>query len=860
MAGNRATFEIHAGAFGPEDLAVVSFTGTESLSKPYRFDVLVAVRAAGPSPEEILGARARLVMHGVPESRVVAGVLARVGPEAAQGPQEEHYYALRLVSSLWLLGRKKTSRVFQNLTTPEIVSAVLRSSGIEHDLKLARSYPKREYCLQYQESDLHFVNRLLAEAGIFYFFRQPPAGRAEDGEIVVLADQPAHYEAIAGGNGLSCRDAGDLATTEHVRVFSARHEVRTAAVTLKGFDFKRPAFDLSADVEAPSGPGVRPDLGAYDHDEDLVEGNIDEGATRTRLEQLRAAARVGSGSSVCRRLMPGAAFDLEDHPIHDLNRRWAVTAIEHRGQEASGRHGHPLAADRTTYENDFRVVPADVPSRPKRPRRRAQQVLETATVVGPPGEEIHTDEHGRVKVQFHWDREGRRDDRSSCWIRTMQPWAGSAWGAQFIPRVGMEVVVSFLAGDVDRPMVLGAVYNGVNPPPFPLPANKTQSGIRTQSTPGGGGSNELRFEDAAGREQVYLHAERNLDEVVENDHTSTVRGLEVITVDKSRMVEVAEDNIRTVLGNEVVTVHKNLVVHVIGNQLIQVDGVQPSGEASSSTSEEAKPASPAEDALASLLEDAEPPPEPAEAKRAAEIRSAKLLWLGEQLDPDAYPIGQIVLAQVKRIDLQTEEIARGAAGVAQAASALAARAEAGAPGEAIARGAARVLERAAVIDRRARFAREAIAYGIEDNRDPAGPLVRLQEAAIAQLEANAERLARVRADVGRASAEAAFLVARARGGDLAGGSGRGGGGGTSGVFDPADVKFKDYRDSAGQSTASPTGLKGSKLAITGGGEISSPQGFKIDCGGSSIEITPGSISITSSGPITINGAPIKLNC
>jgi type VI secretion system secreted protein VgrG len=293
------------------------------------------------------------------------------------------------------------------------------------------------------------------------------------------------------------------------------------------------------------------------------------------LRQERRRASIATAVSGCSDLAPGRRFALAGHPASQLDGPWVVVAVEHRG-ETHGEAGRKW----NVYESHFECAPAEMTYPPPRPPRECAQVALTATVVGPPGEEIWVDPIGRIKVQFHWDREGRYDDRSSCWIRVMQPWAGAAWGHQFIPRVGQEVIVLFEAGDPDRPLVTGAVYNGTHPPPFKLPENRTRSGIRTQSSPGGHGFNELSFEDAAGREQIYLHAQRDHDELVERNQSSHVRGARSVEVELSSTERVGHDaslavgdNARTSIGaDEQHDVGRHWQGKIGGNRALEVKG------------------------------------------------------------------------------------------------------------------------------------------------------------------------------------------------------------------------------------------------------------------------------------------------
>jgi type VI secretion system secreted protein VgrG len=577
---SSAPFELRAGPYDPSALKVVSLRGREAISEPFSFDITVAASADvddSTIEPDLLGAAACLVMQaGASAPRFVRGVVAAVAAQSAVHGRRA-VYRLRVVPAIWLLKKRTTSRIFQGKTVPEIVTAVLDEAGVTYALRLLGKYRPRTYCVQHHEADLAFVERLLAEEGIFYTFEH--GGPDAETEIVSFSDSAHLYPAIDGDPELAYRPhegaAGMALGEHHVQQLELRRSLRSTSVSRRGYDFRRPAQALTAEAKVEDLAGgdlARAEI--YEHHGEDEEPNIRQETVAAELGQHRARVQVGQGASGCRRLVPGARFKLRDHDLGRLDRDYVVTRIKHEGRTPeTAAHGEAV------YTNTFECIPATIAARPQRPARSIQQVTETAVVVGPAGQEIHTDEHGRVNVQFHWDREGRRNEHSSCWIRVAQAWSGAGWGSQFIPRVGMEVVVTFLGGDADRPLIIGCVPNAANCPPFPLPSARTQSGIRTRSTPGGGGSNELRFDDAAGREQLYLHAQRNLDELVENDHTRTVRGQEAIRVTKDRTLEVAGDHVRTVQGSEVVDIGKHLILHIAGRQIIHVDGGDVDGDA-----------------------------------------------------------------------------------------------------------------------------------------------------------------------------------------------------------------------------------------------------------------------------------------
>jgi type VI secretion system secreted protein VgrG len=432
-----APFALAAGSFAAGPLRVLSFRGREEVSRPFHFDVEVAVvEADAPDlASALLGQPAALTLE-VPggDPRTVRGVVAAVEAQAAFD-HGRHAFLIRVVPRLWLLGKRKTSRIFQDRSVPQIVGAVLDDAGVPYRAALAGKHPPRTYCVQYQETDLAFVTRLCAEEGIFYVFEHA----AE--ETVVFGDGVHAYQPIVGEAELAYRydhGTGGLVPDEHhVARFELRRALKTGTVLHRDHDFRRPLLDLRAETkqgssEPPAAAAqAAPDvtdleagkLRAYDHHGEDDRPDVDAGTAGVRLEQRRRRAAVAEGASACRRLAPGLSFDLADHTIGALDGRYVVARVHHTGRAPEAARGREAV-----YENTFACVPAAVALRPKRPRRVLQQVVETAVVVGPANEEIYTDEHGRVKVQFPWDLVGKNDEHSSCWVRVAQAWAGAGWG------------------------------------------------------------------------------------------------------------------------------------------------------------------------------------------------------------------------------------------------------------------------------------------------------------------------------------------------------------------------------------------------------------------------------------------------
>ncbi len=559
LKANQPEFEFQVGPHPAGELAVVGFEASENLSQPYSIEVnLAAPPQVSVDEKGLLGKDALLTMQfGDGTSRFFQGIVSRVARwDAGKGPERQRY-RITVVPRLWTLRHIRRSRIFQEMTVPDIVQKVLNEGRVEHQLSLQGSYRKREYCVQYRESDLDFVSRLLEEEGIFYHFEHTEAGHK-----MVLNDASVTCSAMSGEASLVFRDPSRLvAGSESVHALAARTEVQPGAVVLRDFNFVQPGLDLTTDSKAEGGEHA---LEIYDYPARYEEPGVGKALAKIRMEELRARVEVMTGSSNCRRLLTGHTFKLAEHPVGGFNRKYLLLSVRHVGKQPEVLTVEQTMSDsKEGYRNEFLCMPAQVPYRP--PRNTPRPTIagaQTAIVVGPAGEEIHTDEHGRIKVQFHWDREGQNNDRSSCWIRVSQAWAGQGWGALYLPRIGHEVVVEFLEGDPDRPIVTGSVYNGENPTPIVLPDHKTQSTLRSSSSLGSNGFNELRFEDAAGRELVFMHAQKDLNIVVENDKTQQVGGNETLLVKKDRS--------RTIEGNQALEVKKNDDSVIGGNQTLEV--------------------------------------------------------------------------------------------------------------------------------------------------------------------------------------------------------------------------------------------------------------------------------------------------
>ncbi len=571
-------FELETDSHGPDDFLVVGFEVEEEISRPFSLDALVAVPpAADVDAAGLVGEKATLTIHlAAGGDRFFHGVVAgvRTWTEGVEEPRRR--LRLRVVSSVWTLSQVTDSRVYQQKNVPDIVKDVLNRESIDFRDDLQASYPARDYTTQYNESDLDFITRLLEDVGAFFYFEHE-----KDKDTLVLADDSGGCPDIVGEAQLPFREPTGMEEKKpHVSVLSARLAVRPGAVVLRDFNPLKPAADLTAKADAKQDSKRE----VYDYPGGYDNAGAGKALAQIRLEAWRAQVERFEASSTSRALAAGNTFELAEHPLDAMNQKLLVLSAHHRARQpgalpASARPREALEV----YRCEVECMRADVPFRPERSTRRPLiSGTQTAVVVGPAGEEIYTDEYGRIKVQFHWDRLGKKNEKSSCWIRVAQSWAGPGWGALYIPRIGQEVVVDFLEGNPDSPIVAGAVYNGANPPPQKLPDHKTRSGVKSATTPGSDGSNELRFEDASGAEEVYFHAQKDLSIVVENDKTQRIGGNETLSVDKGRqrtiggnqLLKVGKNDTSTVGADQILSVGGNRSVSVAGNHTESVTGTQ----------------------------------------------------------------------------------------------------------------------------------------------------------------------------------------------------------------------------------------------------------------------------------------------
>ena len=539
---------------GPDKLLVTSVAGGEALSSLFHFDA----ELVGPDTfdfEKVVGKPMTISIASVQGTRYFSGICSRI---SQGGTVADHgSYRAEIVPWLWFLTRTADCRIFQKLSVPDIIKKIFGDLGFnDYAFRLQGTYEAREYCVQYRETDFAFVARLMEEEGIFYFFEH------EDGKhTLVLADTPnVHQPCPLFSRVRFMHETIDTQQEDMVTSLQKTQELRTGRWATTDYNFETPSLSLMADV---TGTDSRK-LEVYDYPGGSGKRAGIERIVRLRQQEVDAARVVLSGAGFCRGLTPGYKVDVEGVGDATFDGGYVVTAVRHEAHESWG----PDSDEGLSYRNKFDALSLSIPYRPARSTPRPDvSGVQTAVVVGPSGEEIFVDKYGRVKVQFHWDREGKKNENSSCWIRVAHGWAGKNWGMVHIPRIGQEVVVAFEEGDIDRPLIVGNVYNAEQMPPYDLPANMTQSGVKSRSSKGGSPANfnEIRFEDKKGQEQVYIHAELNHDTVVENDQTLAVGRDQFDHVYRNKKLVVDVDHEESIGGSMSIGVAKNLTETVALN-------------------------------------------------------------------------------------------------------------------------------------------------------------------------------------------------------------------------------------------------------------------------------------------------------
>jgi type VI secretion system secreted protein VgrG len=549
----------------PQDLFFESMNVSAGLSTLGEMQLSLLSEKPGLKPDDLLG---KLVAVHVEmkdgAKRHFSGHVTRFGMGAHRG----RYFGYRATVRpwLWFLTRTSDCRVFQDESVPDIVKKVFADHGVANfEFKLFRTYHPLTYCVQYRESDFNFVARLLEHEGIYWYFQH-----TDKAHKLVLVDSQSAHDAAKGYE--SVRYTEDPANAppdkEYISNWTFSGAVKTGKSVLTSYDFERPSTSLVVE-NVHQRKYELSDYERFDFQGDYIQKADGSQYAENRMEEVQARFHQAQGSSNALGLAVGCNLKLTDHPREDQNSEYLVTGLTvqaHVGVFESGASGGG-------FHCDIAAIPSAQQFRP--PRRTPKPFVQgpqTAVVVGPSGEEIFTDKYGRVKVHFHWDRKGPKNDKSSCWVRVSSPWAGKNFGMVQIPRIGQEVVVDFLEGDPDQPLITGRVYNAEQMPPWDLPANATQSGVLTRSSKGGAyaNANAIRFEDKKGSEQLWLHAEKNQDIEVENDETHWVGHDRTKTVDHDETVHVKHDRTETVDNNETITIGVDRTEKVGSNEKITI--------------------------------------------------------------------------------------------------------------------------------------------------------------------------------------------------------------------------------------------------------------------------------------------------
>ncbi|KJZ63378.1 type VI secretion system Vgr family protein [Pseudomonas fluorescens] len=552
------------------DLQVLAFTGKEFISQPYAFEIELVSDRHDLNQDSLLNKQAFLAFNEAGNG--IHGQIHCAG-KGSLGNRLTRY-SVTLVPRLAYLDHRINRRIFQKMTVPQIIAQVLEDHGIHrefHQFQVGGNYPDREYCVQYDESDRQFIERLCQEEGLHYHFQHSREKHVlvfgDDQTVFPRLDRPTRYK----------HDNGMVAEEPVINHFDVQVKAGTSRTTRRDYDFNKARILLEAESRSDISR-AQPDLEDYQYPGRFTQRDRGKLLSRRAQERHRVECRVARGKSDQPALLSGHFLPLSEHPDEEWNDLWLLTEIGHEGaqpqvlQQYAAYTGTGDKNGFQGYRNQFLATPWEVtyrsPLTHDKPRIAGNQ---SAVVTGPKGEEIHCDDYGRVKVQFFWDREGRHDDKSSCWLRVSSLLAGNAFGGVAVPRVGMEVQVSFQEGDPDHPEIIGCLANSANPVPYELPANKTRSVFRSRSSPDSTGFNELHIEDRAGQELIYLRAQRDMEQKIENDSRLEVGNEQRTTVKGDSVTVLEATEHRTTNGDRHTQLKANDYLQVAGNSHTQVD-------------------------------------------------------------------------------------------------------------------------------------------------------------------------------------------------------------------------------------------------------------------------------------------------
>lgn len=562
------------------DLLVKSITGEEAMGRLFSFRVNLLSENPELHFDKVVGQQVTVILVDGTAERYFNGYITEF--DYAGADHDFTMYMATVRPWFWFLTRTSDCRIFQKKTVPDIIKEVFNEHGMgDFEVRLNATYREWEYCVQYRESDFNFISRLMEQEGIYYFFEHEA-----DKHTMVLSDGIGSHKTNPGHEDINFHSSLGAALTDKVNFldgWTTSQHYMPSDFAISDFNFKTPKVPLLKKVSEANkhaSPITAPPE-VYDYPGEYMEAGDGEDYVKVRMQELRCQQERVTAGGICRGISSGCLFTLKDYPRADQNKKYLVISVTHTINNGS------FYSNGTQVDEVYRcqTVVMDKQKQFRSARKTPKPMVQgpqTAIVVGPSAEEIHTDIYGRVKVQFHWDRYGQMDENSSCWVRVSQLWAGAKFGAMHIPRIGQEVIVSFLEGDPDRPIITGRVYNAVNMPPYELEQNKTQSGIKSHSSKEGGPDNfnEIRMEDKIGEEELYIQAEKDENILVKNNKGETVGNNETISIGNDREENVGNDetiavgNNRTesVGNDESLTVGNNRTRNVGVDETISIGG------------------------------------------------------------------------------------------------------------------------------------------------------------------------------------------------------------------------------------------------------------------------------------------------
>lgn len=553
---------------GKDALYLTHFTASEAFSELFSFTASMFTIGTQISLTDLVGKPVSVTLRNAQSggsARYFHGIVSHLeslGLRTADAQEKENYldYQAVIVPAAAFMKKRINCRIYQNLSVIDIFSDLFSQHNVAFSNKLKKTYPKYLYCVQYHESDFDFIVRLLQQEGIFFYFEH-----SQSAHTLVLADDITAYKKCAEGE-IECF-SGHL-TESHVSRWQGGLNMVAGAYERKGYDFEKPGQLPTGNKATASLPSqANYEVFSYEGESEL--NSRAQPIANMQLESLQRDMNKSAGQSDCRSFTVGQFFTFKKHEVSLYEgQSFVVTALKTTASQTN--QSGAVQSGSAVYSNDFECVPKETPYRPAiRVQKPLIHGVQTAVVTGDPGDEQHIDRFGRVKVQFHWDREGKFNGQSSCWIRVAQNWAGNKWGAFFFPRVGQEVLVEFINGDPEQPIVSGAVYNSDLMPPYALPAKKTQSGIKTRSTKSGGPDNfnELRFEDDKGKELLFMQAEKDHHFNIKNDQHDTIGNDRLTDIVNNETLNIGNDRLIDVGNNDTLKVGKVLTVEA-GDKIV----------------------------------------------------------------------------------------------------------------------------------------------------------------------------------------------------------------------------------------------------------------------------------------------------